>query len=263
MINTQIIEHCIKLAIYTAMLKKESPVSIMLVAPVEHGKTEILKRFAFIESVKIISDFNTFMFADFATEYQMNQKRTIIIPDFLRIVKKKYSTQSNSLTILNAITEEGWMGKLPLGQSIDRPIKANVITAITQDEMQDKRHKWAKMGFLSRFIPLSFSYNEDTKQQIREYIKDRIYHSDITQDFEIDMKDTIDVALPKKIAEEIEVIAKSIALKNNFTGFRLQRQLQVLAMGSALSNKRNIVTEDDIAVIREISYFINFNFNKL
>lgn len=263
MINTEVIEHAIKISLYTAMLKKENPVSIILIAPPEHGKTEILKRFAFVNSVFMTTDFNTFVFQDFANEFQMKTKKTIVIPDFLRVVKKKYSVQSNSLTILNAITEEGWCGKLPLGQMIDKPVKANVITALTSDELADKRHKWSKLGFLSRFVPLSFSYNNSTKQQIREYIKDRIYRVDTPIELEIDLKNKIDVTLPKPMAEEIEHLAKSIAIKDNFTGFRLQRQLQVLAMGNALSNKRNIVNEDDIKVLREISYFINFKFNKL
>ena len=263
MINTQILELAIKIALYTAVVKNENPVSIMLVAPVEHGKTEILKKFAFINTVKIISDFNTFMFADFATEYQMNQKATIVIPDFLRIVKKKYSTQSNALTILNAITEEGWMGKLPLGQTISKPIKANVITALTQDEMMDKRHKWAKLGFLSRFIPMSFSYNNATKQQIREYIKDRIYHTDKIQEFELDMKNKIDVVLPKDLAQIIEEITLNIAEKDNLTGFRLQRQLQVMCMGCALMNTRSVVNISDVEIIQQISEFINFNFKQI
>jgi hypothetical protein len=203
------------------------------------------------------------MFSEFANEFQMKQKATIVIPDFLRVVKKKYSTQNNSLTIMNSITEEGWIGKLPLGQVIDKPIRANVITALTKDELVDKRHKWTKMGFLSRFIPLSFSYNDATKQQIREYIKDRIYHSDLAQEFEIDLKTKIDIALPKDKAKDIEFIAKSISFRSNFTGFRLQRQLQVLAMASALSNKRNIVIDADVDLVKEISLFINFDFKKL
>ena len=263
MINTEILEHAIKISIYTTLLKNENPVSIMIIAPPEHGKTEVLKRFAFIESVKIISDFNTFVFADFATEFQMKQKGTIIIPDFLRIVKKKSSTANNSLTIINAITEEGWIGKLPLGQQIEKPIKANILTALTSDELTDKRHKWSQMGFLSRFIPLSFSYEESTKQQIREYIKNRVYKTDNPYDFVIDLKEKINVALPKKMADEIEIITKKIGMRDNFTGFRLQRQLQVLAMGNALSNKRNLVNKDDIDVIKEISLFINFNYKKL
>lgn len=263
MINTEIIEHAIRIALYSALLNKENPISILLVAPPEHGKSEILKKFAFVNTVKIMSDFNTFMFADFANEFQVGQKSTIIIPDFLRIVKKKHSTQSNCLTIINSITEEGWIGKLPLGQMINKPIKANLLTALTRDELIDKRHKWAKIGFLSRFVPLSFSYNNETIQQIREYIKDRVYKTDEPQNFEIDLKSKIDVVLPKKLAEELEFIAKSISFKDNFTGFRLQRQLQVLAMANAISNKRNVVNEDDINIVKEISLYINFDFNKI
>jgi len=263
MINTEIIELAIKISIYTTLLKRENPVSLMIIAPPEHGKTEILKKFAFVNSVKMISDFNTFVFADFATEYQMGQKKTIVIPDFLRIVKKKASTANNSLTIINAITEEGWMGKLPMGQSIEKPIKANIITALTHGEMKDKRHSWSRMGFLSRFIPLSFSYNDATKKQIREYIKERIYKIDIPLEIELDLKKKVEVKLPKKIANEIEEITEIIALKDNFTGFRLQRQLQVLAMGSAVANNRDVVNADDIKTLRQIASFINFNFKRV
>jgi len=263
MINTYMIEHIIKLAIYSVLIKDENPISLIVIAPPEHGKTEILKKFAHINSVKMTTDFNTFLFADFVNEFQTEQKTTIMIPDFLRIVKKKYSTQSNSLTIMNSITEEGWIGKLPMGQIIDKPIKANIITALTQDEIADKRHRWAKMGFLSRFIPISFSYNNNTKQKIREYIKDRVYHKDNLEDFEINIKDKTDIKLPKKYAEQIEKITKNIALRDNFTGFRLQRQLQVLAMSNALSNQRNIVNKDDIEVLEEMSKFINFDFKEI
>ena len=81
--------------------------------------------------------------------------------------------------------------------------------------------------------------------------------------FEIEEKEKYDITLPKKLANEIEYISKSIAFKNNFTGFRLQRQLQVLAMANALSNKRNVVNNDDIDMIKEISLFINFDFKQI
>lgn len=262
MINTEILEYAIKLAIYSTAIKNERPVSMMIIAPVEHGKTEILKKFAFIEEVKLTTDFNTFLFCDFAIDFQSGKKKTLMIPDFLRIVKKKYSTQSNSLTILNAITEEGWSGKLPMGQVIDKPIRANVITALTADEMQDKRHKWSKLGFLSRFIPLSFSYKNNTKQQIREYIKDRVYQDDKFYDFELP-KEKIDIVLPKELAIELEKISINIAEENNITGFRLQRQLQVLCMSNALLNNRQMVINSDVEVIREIAKFINFKFKEI
>jgi len=262
MIHTEIIEHAIRLAIITPFIENEKGISLILIAPPEHGKTEILKKFAFVPSVKISTDFNSFHFADYALEYLNGKKKTIIIPDFIKIVKKKYSTQASILATLNAITEEGWIGKLPLGQYIDKPVFGNVITSITDEELNDKRHKWNKMGFLSRFIPLSYSYFEKTKKQIREYIKDRIYHND--KPVELSTPQTLQsITLPKEIANKIEKITLQISEQNNILGFRLQRQLQVLALANALCSQRNIVTTADFDVIKEISKFINYNFNPL
>lgn len=262
MINTSIIEHLIKLCIYSTSILNERGVSLLIVAPVEHGKSELLKKFVKIEEVKITSDFNTFIFSDFANEIQAGRKKTLIIPDFLRIVKKKYSTQANSLTIMNAITEEGWIGKLPMGGIIEKPLRANILTAITQDEMKDKRHKWLRLGFLSRFIPVSYSYEEKTKQQIREYIKDGIYKTDNPYEFELP-KLKQKVTLSKPLANQIEKISINIANENNLTGFRLQKQLQTLTMANALINNRDMVLEADVKTIEEIAKFINFDFTKI
>lgn len=262
MINTQEIEHLTKLCIYSAFIEGERPVSLLIVAPVEHGKSEILKKFAFIETIKISTDFNSFIFGDFVIEYQSAGKRTLVIPDFLRIVKKKYSTQCNSLTIFNSLIEEGWVGKLPSGSIIQNPITANILTAITQDEMIDKRHKWSQIGFLSRFIPVSFLYKDDTKTQIRNYIKDRIYRSDDFYDFKLP-KTKMKITLPKDLADKLEKISLNISLKNNLTGFRLQRQIQVLAMSNALVNNRDLVMQSDVDTIDSLSKYINFDFTKI
>lgn len=265
MINTEILEHAVKLALYSPMIKKEKGVSIIIVAPPEHGKTEILKKYQNISTNFVTSDFNTFIFADFVREYESGLKTTITIPDFLRAVKKKYSSQSNILTTLNTITEEGWTGTLALGQKVKNPIKANVLTSITKDEIMDKRFRWTSMGFMSRFIPLSYSYKEQTKDGIRDYIKSRNYISDDPYDFSIP-REKVDITLPRQIAIEIEDLSKYIAREinsQNFTGFRTQRQLQTLAMASALSNQRTMVNNDDLEVVREISKFINFDFKKI
>lgn len=261
MIALQEIEHLIKLAIYSPFINKEKPVSIMLIAPSEHGKSELLKKFAFINSIFIGTEFTTFTFSEFALQHYP-KKKTIIIPDFLRLTKRKQSTSANALSIISAITEEGWIGKLPLGQIVDKPITANVITALTKDELEDKRHKWAKTGFLSRFMPVSYSYKEDTKKRIRGYIKDRIYKTDENATFELPLYIT-DISLPKEIADKIEKITLNISKEENILGFRLERQLQTLAMGNALMSRRTMTTNDDYLMIEKLSRFINYKFLKL
>ena len=234
----------------------------MLLAPYEHGKTVILNKFAFISSVKVSTDFNTFHFSEYATEYQMGLKRTLIFPDFLKIVKKKYSAQANAIGILNSIIEEGWVGKLPLGQIVNQPIHANVLTALTESELEDRRYKWTRMGFLSRFLPLSYTYKPQTSTLIRSYIKDRLYHQDAPCNFDVPKAD-VDVVLPSRIADKIEKITLNIGKEENILGFRLQRQLQVLAMANALACQRTVVTEDDFKVVEMVSSFVNFKFKPI
>lgn len=262
MINTELLEYAVKLAIMSPFIKKERPVSLVLLAPPEHAKSEILKKYVMIESVRVSTDFNTFHLAEFVTEYQLGKKRTIMIPDFLRVVKRKYSVQANSISALSALTEEGWVGKLPLGQVVDRPVTANVITALTESELKDKRYKWARRGFMSRFVPLSYSYDRRTKDLIREYIKNRVYQQDDPYVFETP-KNNVDVVLPPDIAEEVRGITLNIALGENILGFRLQRQLQVLTMANALVSGRTVATTDDVKVIETLSKFINFDFKEI
>ena len=265
MINTQMIEHIVKLGIYSAGINGETPVSIMLIANPESGKTTILSKFANVPSVKFTTDLNTNMFVDFCYEYQANLKKTIIIGDFLRITSKKHSSQKNILTILNACMEEGYTGKLPMGQYIEKKITANLITSITQDEVSDKRHKWSQLGFMSRLLPVTYAYNNETAEKIMQYIKDRVYHQDKPFEFIIE-KEKVDIMLSSNFADDLEVIKSEVLSKlkeTNLYGFRLQRQFQVLAMANALASKRNVVTKDDVDMIREISKFINFEYTRI
>jgi len=265
MINTQIIEHIIRLGIYSAGVNRETPVSIMLIANPESGKTAILTKFSDVPSVKFTTDLNTNMFVDFCYEYQANIKKTIVVGDFLRITSKKHSAQKNILTILNACMEEGYTGKLPMGQYIEKKITANLITSITQDEVSDKRHKWSQLGFMSRLLPITYAYTGETAERIMQYIKDRVYHKDEPYKFEVP-KEKVDIMLPLNFADDLEIIRAEVLDKlkeTNLYGFRLQRQFQVLAMANALSSGRNIVTKDDVDMIREISKFINFDYTRI
>jgi len=256
------IEYIIKLCILSRFIKGERGVSAMILAPPEHGKSEILKKFAKISSVRITSDFNTFVFEEIATESMLGKIKTIMIPDFLRVVKKKYSTQATSLTILNAITEEGWVGKLPTGRVVDKPVHLNVITALTMDELKDKRHRWAKMGFLSRFLPISYTYKNETVNLIRGYIKSRMYHTEDFHTFKIPESD-IEIAHGSNIADMVEKITLDISEKENIMGFRLERQLQVLCMANAIASGRTITTEEDVEIIKRLSKYINYRFSPI
>jgi len=266
MISLSEIHYTIKLGLYSAFVEGEKPVSIMLLAPVEHGKSELLKQFKLYTSVKVSTDFNTFIFQGFAPDIQRGIIKTIIFPDFLRLIKRKYSTQSSILTILNSLVEEGWTGKLPMGGSVDKPLNCNVITALTEDEIRDKRHKWAKLGFLSRFLPISYSYQFKTKERIRNYIQDRKYMVEDKPKEHRMPTESSEVTLTKDVGEKIKGLSRKIVeeiKEKNLYGFRLQRQLQTLALSNALLSNRKITNDDDFDIINNLTKHINFNFNPL
>ena len=234
---------------------------MIILAPAEHGKTEILTKFKNIESVCISADFNGYIFSDIARDMESGKIKTIMIPDFLRIVKKKHSTQANALTTISSITEEGWRGKLPSGYLPNKVLRANVITALTQDELKDKRHKWAKTGFLSRFLPVSYSYNVQTKNRIRDYIRTENYTQEKAYDFKL--PEPTPIHLNPDNAQELQSITLEIVDKENILGFRIQRQLQVLAKANALMNQRSTVTNGDVQTIKELTKLVNFSFNQI
>ena len=68
---------------------------------------------------------------------------------------------------MNNLIKEG-IAKIATYATIwDKEAKANVVTAVTDEAFEDARHKWAKMGFLSRFIIFSYSYNVDNNRNSR------------------------------------------------------------------------------------------------
>ena len=119
--------------------------------------------------------------------------------------------------------------------------------------MMSISRRWYEMGFLSRAIPLTYSYSTRTKIRIYKHIAES---EDITQ---IPAKK---IWLPKKpvyVKPNPELNMKLIELSMEMEkwekvyGFRRQEQLQVLMMANALKNKRRHVTEEDYETIVELS----------
>lgn len=256
-IKTHEIEYIVKLAVSSANLRNEKPVNLMVYAPPEHGKTEILKKFAENKQVFYSTDFNMPIFEEFARKYP--EKNIIMIPDFLKLVKGKYSKVANATTMLNAIMEEGWKGRIVNFEPKEK-ITAGLITALTRSELFDKRHKWTQLGFLSRLVPVSFMYSPGTISTIRSYIKDRMYTTE--RPISAHAK-KVKISLTKDVADAIEKIAIKFNENENILGFRLQKQLQTLAMSNAMIAGRNMTIIEDAKIIQQLSKFINFNFEEV
>jgi len=290
MIGTEPIQQILTAAFYTPYIEDEKSLSILLAAKVESGKTELVSRYKENPGVKYLTDATAFsLIRDMSTEIQMGEVKTMIFPDLLTPFAKDSSTVGSFIAFLTNLSEEGiaemHSGFLEEGGIVmTSPQVVSIIGCIPKDQLEDRRHKWARAGFMSRMLPVSYRYSRQMITEIKDSIKSRVYISDSPIALDVEwipktkvtlpsgieiIKQKVPVELPKYLAEHLSDAEEKIAAldktKMNYTyGFRLQKQLQRLVMGYALSQQRDYVTGADIDVFwDEMFPFLNLDYTKL
>jgi hypothetical protein len=138
-------------------------------------------------------------------------------------------------------------------------IRCGLISTITPKALQDQRSGWRKFGFMTRMLPVSYSYSQPTIDAIFNSILQHQYRQE--QPFNPNLPNTdTSVKLPENIAADTEILARFLAQAEGTYGFRYQKQLQTLMMGSALFNGRKEVTKDDYDFISGLT-LTYFNLN--
>jgi hypothetical protein len=252
MLKVEELKELIKTILFSGYVSKEKPLSIIFVADVGSGKSEILNSFKLNDNIAYFTDV-TYMGLIKLLENE-KEVRHIVIPDFLKITMKKKSTTDNITSCFNAMMEEGLEKISMMGQSYDfKGKKLGLITATTRNSFNQYKNRWASMGFLSRMLIISYKYSEESVKEIFEYIYNREYLKNGTNQKENMPIRNIDVVLSPKLARK---------LKDKKTDFRRQKQLQTLAMSRALMDNRDKleVIEEDIKKVNSFKKFLNLNF---
>ena len=256
MIKTEELQDLIKTVLYTGYISGEKPLSVLLIGQVGIGKSQLITDYEKKDNIVVCSDI-TYM--GILHHLKTNREfRHLIIPDFLKITMKSKTTTANAVSILNAGIEEG-IGEINL-LNYNEDFKGKtfgLITATTKDSLSQNRKNWQSMGFLSRCLIISYDYKDDTKEQIFDFIQDRLYKSEKKKELDLPSAN-LDVILPKELAKK---------LRNRETTFRSQKQLQTLAMARAIMNNlatnKFIVTQKEIDEVLKMSKFFNYNFTKI
>ena len=270
MIGTEDLELLLKLALTSAYIKDERPVSILICATVESGKTELLRKTMHCDGVLYLADCTAYgIQKGYLREIKDGKIRTIIIPDLITPLSRGADTVETFVSFLNGLIEEGIAEVQTYAMSVklELPARCNIITSIAKEHLFDQRHRWGKIGFLSRVVPVSYGYGASTVYDIMQSIANRDYHHETSFTSLKLPKTSIEIKLPKEIAQKIADLASVVIDqgKKAFTayGFRLQKQLQTLCMANALYNNRDIVTIDDFNTIKNLSNFMNLNFKQV
>jgi hypothetical protein len=250
----------IELALFSGYIRQERPVNLLIIANPESGKSEMLIAFKNNRGVKTPTDITAYKILEqYGDAMAKGEIKHLIIPDLITPISKKQETAVQFVGFLNALIEEGvldYRSFLITKDYSNQPARVGLLTSITPEYLKDTRHRLIRAGFMSRMLPVCYSYSESSIGRIRQYIANRSYHQD--SGIEVDLPDEEKVIeLPLPMTERIVERASILGQATQTYGFRYQRQLQVLVMANALKCGRDTVTEEDVETILRLSLLMN------
>lgn len=250
--NTEAIENFLELVLWSGWVENTKPLSVLIISEVGAGKTTLLKKFKENNGVVYLNDATAYGISrELLPRLQRDQINHILLADLLTPFSKNRTTVNSFVTFLNGLLEEGiveiqtyavqWRGE---------EIRCGLITTIPRNDLVNRRHGWGNLGFMSRMLPLSWTYSEETVMKIYDDISEGIKDEEL-----------INISFPekKKFIEENPYINKSLiplsmyfAEAESIYGFRMQKQLQTLLMSSAIKDGRGRVTSRDYDTVLDL-----------
>lgn len=263
------LQNFLETVLFTGYLDDEKPVSIIIIAKPERGKTAVVSRYMTNKGVYYFTDVTAWGISDMLIPAIQRKEiiHHIIIPDFLNCVVKNRSTSDKLIMFLNALTEEGITNiasyanrgiEKKVGEDIKNSIiKCGVITCITKLEYEKRKKRWQGLGFLSRFLPIQYEYNSQYVNKIFDNLSNN--NKVLNPQIKLEFPDTLHhVELPYEIAKKAEPYAKIIGKQIDAHGIRLFEIFRTLLKANALKNKRNIVIEEDLNDLIKYIEFIKY-----
>lgn len=246
----------IRTAIWTGKVGDSRPVSILLIAEQESAKTEALKHFSGTKTLKYISDITSKGLVSYKNEITSGRLRHIVIMDLVRILSHGKGVSDRLVQTLSSLMEEG-EGDTADGGGIsswgqDFP-KLGCLMSVTPAFHKGKAGAWRKTGFMTRFLPVRFSYSEKTVMLIHKSIASGHSLPDPKPEILPSLQQF--VKMDKRYSDMVGVIAQKLGSQNEVYGFRHHRVLRTLCKARALQSGRGYVTGKDVEKIEEWSLF--------
>jgi len=270
MIKLEIIEKIIQLTICTGYLQNTRPLSLMIIASKESAKTETTTQFAQNDGILLMNNFTPTSFMEnYILKFGSGEYRHLIIPDLLSCINRQKYLVDTTITFLNAFMEEGVKeiaSKAFEGGTIklDRPVRGGVITTIAKEDFEDRWKRWSSVGFLTRWLPVSYEYTQEIVEEILYAVatedESRILGTPIKLDLP---KARVKVTIPKELSAVLIEPGKEMQSRLSTYGFRGVRHLRRLVQAQALISGRHEVISEDIEEILKLAEFCNMDYKTI
>lgn len=289
LIGVEAIQDLIELTIWSAYIKGEKTVSLMLVADPESGKTELMKKYRENQGIHVRRRFTAYGIIRDLTNGKISllfESPKILghtlVYDFANMFTFKANTVDSTIEFLDALTEDGLSPESAYwirGEKLEhyRNLKGGIIAGMNTFGFFASSGKVKanlyKGGWFSRNIVATFALSQRMASEISDSIARGEYRYDqkLRKQIKLDLpKKRVQVNLREHYSQEIRDIVSEVAeeysedLKpHKLKGFRLQKSLNSLVKASALRDGRKTVEERDIDRIRYLSQWMNLKMNKL
>lgn len=260
MIATADLQKIIEVALFSGRLKDERPLSLLIIAVVGAGKSDLIAHYpeTFVPNIIYANDITAFVLHNrYGKALKEGKIRHILMPDLLTALNRQKEQAEHFVTFMNGIIEEG-LARVESRDSkfqANYPVRCGFITSIAKKDFERRRDKWATVGFLSRMLPVSYAYSSESVNRIFDFIMRGEYRNDRPIKLSLPTKD-IAVTLSTDIAEQIKEVAIELKDPEDDYGFRRLKQLQSFVMGHALSCGRTQVSDDDLRELKRLKPFM-------
>lgn len=263
LIGMQLVEEFITTVILSGHLQNEAPVSTVLIATPECGKTSIVLE----RPCKAVFPVTDATGRGLMEICKMRGEIThIVLNDLVAIMSHKQTVNQYTLSVINAMTEEG-IQAVAFPGSIERYEhgKRGIIACTTVDLFVDKRHWWWKIGLASRLLPFGYDHPTPLQLKIKALIESDNRNGTPAKEIIVPAA-KIHVTIPEKHNPEIRKLSDYRSkLLGDPKGYRRLLQYRALAKAHALRRtwKNPVtVTVEDIEFLHRIDAYISYTETK-
>ncbi len=257
LMGVELASEFVNTVVLTGSVENANPVSAMLIANPEQGKTSIVLEKS-NEQVIPLTDC-TGKGLQFLC--QMKPEAThFVVNDMGVIASHGGKTREFFYGMLLAMTEEGMKTiASPDGVQYIKTGRKGIIGCITSEQAKDSRAWWQKRGLARRLIPFHYAYSEALLIRIKDNIV-AAGHTSFEEPNPKYPKIRLKVTLDTFLSEKIRQISDRKASLLGQLGISLLIRYQSLAKGHALyrSWKNAKVTEEDIEFLMKIDPYIDW-----
>lgn len=220
----------------------------------------MLKYFRGTTSLEYFSDVTSKGLFAFRRQIEDGKLRHIVILDLVRIMAHPRVTTERTIQAIASLIEDGQMTVADAGgvEWKDDKLKLpriGAMMAVTPEIYLRKRKMFRDTGFMSRFLPVRYSYSAATASKVHTAI--RMGHlKPAPSPIKFPPK-RLKATIPDNIARLIEDAGSQLGLKESTWGFRWHRSMRTLIKARAISQGRLRVNESDFLKLTEWTKFFN------